>query len=66
MRSNSRTLYTTYLRRKKSERTKRQRTSFDPLDSGHLNGCTDNYGDTTVGSVAISEDFHPYDAEGRL
>ena len=25
-----------------------------------------SYGDTTVGSVAISEDFHPYDAEGRL
>jgi uncharacterized NAD(P)/FAD-binding protein YdhS len=24
------------------------------------------YGDTAVGSVAISEDFHPYDAEGRL
>lgn len=25
-----------------------------------------SYGDTTVGSVAISEHFHPYDAEGRL
>jgi FAD-NAD(P)-binding len=25
-----------------------------------------SYGDTPVGSVAISEDFHPYDAEGRL
>lgn len=25
-----------------------------------------SYGNTTVGSVAISEDFHPYDAEGRL
>jgi hypothetical protein len=25
-----------------------------------------SYGDTTVGSVAISQDFHPYDAEGRL
>ena len=25
-----------------------------------------SYGDTTVGSVAISENFHPYDAEGRL
>jgi uncharacterized NAD(P)/FAD-binding protein YdhS len=25
-----------------------------------------SYGETTVGSVAISEDFHPYDAEGRL
>jgi uncharacterized NAD(P)/FAD-binding protein YdhS len=25
-----------------------------------------SYGDTTVGSVAISEDFHPYDAEGRM
>jgi uncharacterized NAD(P)/FAD-binding protein YdhS len=25
-----------------------------------------SYGDTMVGSVAISEDFHPYDAEGRL
>lgn len=25
-----------------------------------------SYGGTTVGSVAISEDFHPYDAEGRL
>jgi hypothetical protein len=25
-----------------------------------------SYGDTTVGSVALSEDFHPYDAEGRL
>ncbi len=25
-----------------------------------------SYGDTSVGSVAISEDFHPYDAEGRL
>ena len=25
-----------------------------------------SYGSTTVGSVAISEDFHPYDAEGRL
>jgi uncharacterized NAD(P)/FAD-binding protein YdhS len=25
-----------------------------------------SYGDTAVGSVAISEDFHPYDAEGRL
>jgi uncharacterized NAD(P)/FAD-binding protein YdhS len=25
-----------------------------------------SYGPTTVGSVAISEDFHPYDAEGRL
>jgi hypothetical protein len=24
------------------------------------------YGDTEVGSVSISEDFHPYDAEGRL
>jgi uncharacterized NAD(P)/FAD-binding protein YdhS len=24
------------------------------------------YGDTAVGSVAISEDFHPYDVEGRL
>ena len=25
-----------------------------------------SYGDVTVGSVAISEDFHPYDAEGRV
>src|SRR5262249_45094347 len=25
-----------------------------------------NYGDTPVGSVAINEDFHPYDSEGRL
>jgi uncharacterized NAD(P)/FAD-binding protein YdhS len=25
-----------------------------------------SYGDTAVGSVAISEDFHPFDAEGRL
>jgi uncharacterized NAD(P)/FAD-binding protein YdhS len=25
-----------------------------------------HYGDTPVGSVAISEDFHPYDSEGRL
>jgi hypothetical protein len=25
-----------------------------------------SYGGQTVGSVAISEDFHPYDAEGRL
>jgi uncharacterized NAD(P)/FAD-binding protein YdhS len=25
-----------------------------------------SYADTTVGSVSISEDFHPYDAEGRL
>jgi len=25
-----------------------------------------SYGGTSVGSVAISEDFHPYDAEGRL
>jgi hypothetical protein len=25
-----------------------------------------SYGATAVGSVAISEDFHPYDAEGRL
>lgn len=25
-----------------------------------------SYGDTTVGSVSISEDFHPYDAEGRV
>ena len=25
-----------------------------------------SYGDTSVGSVAISEDFHPYDAEGRV
>jgi uncharacterized NAD(P)/FAD-binding protein YdhS len=25
-----------------------------------------SYGDTAVGSVAISEDFHPYDVEGRL
>jgi hypothetical protein len=25
-----------------------------------------SYGDTTVGSVSISEDFHPYDVEGRL
>jgi uncharacterized NAD(P)/FAD-binding protein YdhS len=24
------------------------------------------YGDTAVGSVAISEDFHPFDSEGRL
>ena len=24
------------------------------------------YGDTAVGSVAISEDFHPYDMEGRV
>ncbi|HEV3187378.1 MAG TPA: FAD/NAD(P)-binding protein [Acidimicrobiales bacterium] len=25
-----------------------------------------SYGNQTVGSVAISEDFHPYDAEGRI
>jgi hypothetical protein len=25
-----------------------------------------SYGDTTVGSVAINVDFHPYDAEGRV
>jgi uncharacterized NAD(P)/FAD-binding protein YdhS len=25
-----------------------------------------SYDETSVGSVAISEDFHPYDAEGRL
>jgi uncharacterized NAD(P)/FAD-binding protein YdhS len=25
-----------------------------------------HYGDTPVGSVAINEDFHPYDMEGRL
>ena len=25
-----------------------------------------SYGDTTVGSVWINEDFHPYDSEGRL
>jgi len=25
-----------------------------------------SYGDVAVGSVAISEDFHPYDAEGRV
>jgi hypothetical protein len=25
-----------------------------------------SYGETSVGSVALSEDFHPYDAEGRL
>jgi hypothetical protein len=25
-----------------------------------------SYGDTVVGSVAISEEFHPYDAEGRV
>ena len=25
-----------------------------------------SYGDTSVGSVAIGEDFHPYDAEGRI
>lgn len=25
-----------------------------------------SYGGTAVGSVAISEDFHPYDAEGRI
>jgi len=25
-----------------------------------------SYGDTPVGSVAISEEFHPYDSEGRL
>jgi hypothetical protein len=25
-----------------------------------------SYGDTAVGSVAINEDFHPYDTEGRL
>jgi uncharacterized NAD(P)/FAD-binding protein YdhS len=25
-----------------------------------------SYGDTPVGSVAINEDFHPYDSEGRL
>jgi uncharacterized NAD(P)/FAD-binding protein YdhS len=25
-----------------------------------------SYGDTPVGSVAINEDFHPYDTEGRL
>lgn len=25
-----------------------------------------SYASTTVGSVAISEDFHPYDAEGRI
>jgi uncharacterized NAD(P)/FAD-binding protein YdhS len=25
-----------------------------------------SYDETTVGSVSISEDFHPYDAEGRL
>ena len=32
--------------------------------TGRLTQMT--YGDTAVGSVAISEDFHPYDAEGRL
>jgi hypothetical protein len=25
-----------------------------------------SYGDTEVGSVAISKDFHPFDSEGRL
>jgi hypothetical protein len=25
-----------------------------------------SYGDTAVGSVAIDEDFHPYDLEGRV
>jgi hypothetical protein len=25
-----------------------------------------SYGDTAVGSVAIDEDFHPYDIEGRV
>src|ERR1700744_2720858 len=25
-----------------------------------------SYGDTPVGSVAINEEFHPYDTEGRL
>jgi len=25
-----------------------------------------SYGERTVGSVAISEEFHPYDAEGRV
>jgi hypothetical protein len=25
-----------------------------------------SYGDTAVGSVAISEGFHPYDIEGRV
>jgi hypothetical protein len=25
-----------------------------------------SYGNTAVGSVAISESFHPYDAEGRI
>jgi hypothetical protein len=25
-----------------------------------------SYGDTAVGSVAINEEFHPYDSEGRL
>jgi len=24
------------------------------------------YGDTTVGSVAVSQDFHPFDACGRV
>jgi hypothetical protein len=31
---------------------------------GRLSQLT--YGDTAVGSVAISEQFHPYDAEGRV
>lgn len=32
--------------------------------TGRLTQLT--YGDTPVGSVAISEDFHPYDSEGRM
>jgi uncharacterized NAD(P)/FAD-binding protein YdhS len=44
-------------------------TSASPLlkrlyTKGRLTQLT--YGATAVGSVAISEDFHPYDAEGRL
>jgi uncharacterized NAD(P)/FAD-binding protein YdhS len=44
-------------------------TSVSPLlkrlyTKGRLTQLT--YGSTAVGSVAISEDFHPYDAEGRL
>jgi uncharacterized NAD(P)/FAD-binding protein YdhS len=33
-------------------------------DKGRLTQL--HYGETPVGSVAISEDFHPYDVEGRL
>jgi hypothetical protein len=44
------------------------RSSSPLLSRLYLNGRLTqfSYGTTAVGSVAISQEFHPYDAEGRL